>query len=155
MNFQSTRDLPAITLCVFALFAIPAFPRVARAGASADSPKAVCDQLARAARKDDFQAFQALSTGWTSQMASGHGASSPPQGGATTPGKAESELHSVHQSHLGQLKDLRCDAEHIADDHAVVEAESQGRKRLIPFIEVKGHWKFDARTYLSFYPMHH
>jgi hypothetical protein len=52
---------------------------------------------------------------------------------------------------MERLQDLSCANEVIAQDHAMVESLSQGEKRLIPFVKTNEGWKFDMRTYRSFY----
>lgn len=146
MRIQAKRSLATLSILALCAGASLSFP-VAHAGSSAGSPKAVCNELVVAAKKDDFQAFRDLSLNWETHETE--------KAEKRRSKKEESEVRSAHQSHLSQLKDLSCGAEHIAGDHAMVEAESQGQKRLIPFVQVKGQWKFDAWTYMSFYPMHH
>lgn len=136
------------------MIAVPSFAddtAGAKSAASTPSPKATCAQLAEAAKKDDFPAIQALTTDWAPP--GGHpgemAAPNPSKSGPSQ--KSPAAIHAMHEHHLSQLKDLTCGSEHVAGDHAVVEAESLGQKRLIPFIQVNGQWKFDARTYMSFY----
>jgi hypothetical protein len=52
---------------------------------------------------------------------------------------------------LERLKDLRCKDEQVAEDHATVLAETEGEKRLIPFVREENGWRFDIRSYASLY----
>ncbi len=129
------------------LLAVPASISLAAdtTSGNAASPKTACDQIVAAAKKDDFKTVESLTANWGMPH---HGAG---ETAGMNPKKMESDVKSAHQHHLSQLKDLSCGDEHVAGDHAVVEASSQGQKRLIPFVQVNGQWKFDARTYMSFY----
>lgn len=60
-------------------------------------------------------------------------------------------FNKMHDTQMASLKDLSCLREMIADDHAVVETESQGSKRLIPFVKQDQTWKFDPGAYMAFY----
>jgi hypothetical protein len=135
---------------------------LAQAGGSADatanaskSPKEVCNTLVDAAKKDDFNTVKQ----WT--LWGGHGmrhdkqqAGTSDAASAKTPakgGKMEAEFHKMHDQDMAALKDMSCGSETLAGDHAMVQAESKGQKRLIPFAQRDGRWMFDARTYMSFY----
>ncbi len=63
----------------------------------------------------------------------------------------EEGFKKMHEKEMERLKDLNCKEEKIAGDHAWVEAISQNETRLVPFKMVEGKWKFDMRTYHSFY----
>lgn len=104
-----------------------------------DGPSEVCKKLVEAAKKDDFDAVTKLSLG-------------EPHGP-----KAKGKFHDMHDKYLGKLKDTNCGSDLTADDHAVVQADSEGKKRLIPFVKSADGWKFDAHTYMAFYmgDMHH
>lgn len=104
----------------------------------ATSAKDACKIIVEAAKKDDFETVRL----YTTPTGRGEGERRK---------EAERRFHRMHRDQLAKLKDLSCGSEHRADAHAVVEAESEGRKRLVPFVEEKGGWKFDLRTYLSFY----
>ncbi len=60
-------------------------------------------------------------------------------------------FNEMHEEHLAELKDLECLREMVSEDHAVVEAESEGNKRLIPFVNTDTGWKFDSGAYMAFY----
>jgi hypothetical protein len=64
-------------------------------------------------------------------------------------------MGKMDHNYMERLKDLTCTKENIAGDHAVVEAKSEGQERLIPFVKMQDGWKFDERTYHSFYPGPH
>jgi hypothetical protein len=63
----------------------------------------------------------------------------------------EEGFKKMHEKEMERLKDLNCKEEKIAGDHAWVEAISQNETRLVPFKMVDGKWKFDMKTYHSFY----
>lgn len=60
-------------------------------------------------------------------------------------------FNKMHDDYMTELKDLNCLREMTSDDHAVVEAESDGKKRLIPFVKTTEGWKFDSGAYMAFY----
>jgi hypothetical protein len=119
------------------------------------SPKDVCNTLAEAAKKDDFQAFTQWTTGFGPRGGqAGEAGRDMPMRNPSKMNKRknmQSQFHQMHKDQLARLKDLSCGSETIAMDHAFVEAESKGEKRLIPFKMMSGKWMFDAHTYMSFY----
>ncbi|MCM2281655.1 MAG: hypothetical protein NDI61_07395 [Bdellovibrionaceae bacterium] len=105
--------------------------------AAADAtPLAVCKQLADSASKNDFESVQKHSM---EMRGPGKGS------------KADANFRKMHQENLGQIQNLNCLAETVSEDRAFVEAEAEGGKRLIPFVKTEAGWKFDAKTYMSFY----
>jgi len=98
------------------------------------SPGDVCKQLVEAAKKDDFDAVKKMSKG-------------EPHGK-----QAKGHFHKMHGEYMERLKNIGCGSDLVADDHAVVEAQTEGKKRLIPFVKEESGWKFDAMTYMTFYP---
>lgn len=60
-------------------------------------------------------------------------------------------FNEMHEDHLAELKDLKCLREMVSEDRAVVEAASEGNKRLIPFVNTDKGWKFDSGAYMAFY----
>ncbi len=60
-------------------------------------------------------------------------------------------FQKMHAGYMDRLQDLSCGSEVIATDHAVVESESKGERRLIPFVKTNEGWRFDMGTYQSFY----
>lgn len=66
-------------------------------------------------------------------------------------GKPGEGFAKMHEQEMKRLKALVCKDEKIAEDHAWVEATSQNETRLVPFKKMDGQWKFDMRTYHSFY----
>ena len=101
------------------------------AAVNAATPKEVCDSLAKAAQEDNFKAFAQLSVGHAS--------------------KGEKSFHSMHKDKMTALKGLTCGTETVAGTHAIVETAGPTEKRLIPFVEEGGTWKFDVATYRTFY----
>ena len=63
----------------------------------------------------------------------------------------QSEFARMSRRFFENVPDLTCGTELIAQDRAIVESESQGKKRLIPFIKTDEGWMFDLQTYRSFY----
>lgn len=129
------------------------------------SAKEACKNLVDAAKRNDLQAFSmwSLESGQMPQTQSRTGSESYEEGGEagvmgedTSMQKQEStgtqSGSQMHRQQMTQIKDLEsCGSQHIADNHAVVEAQSRGQKRLIPFVKEEGQWKFDGSTYMSFY----
>ncbi|MBI1860595.1 MAG: hypothetical protein HYR96_06735 [Deltaproteobacteria bacterium] len=101
------------------------------AALNAATPKEVCDSLAKAAQADNFKAFAEMSVGHQ--------------------GKQEKSFHSMHKDRMAALKNLTCGNETVAGKHAIVETAGPTEKRLIPFLEMDGTWKFDVATYKTFY----
>lgn len=117
------------------------------------TPKEVCDAIVKAGIDDNFKAFMELTI-----IPKGHDKSQPQQGSQDhcgVPGMNEKNLedgfHKMHEKHLELLKSTSCKDEKIAGDRSWVEAISKAESRLIPFKMVDGKWKFDMKTYLSFY----
>lgn len=119
------------------------------AAAQADSPKKACELLAQAAQKGDY------TTARTLMMKPMRGAG--PEGGRRMHKRDMDGAHmkqrfeEMRNEHMDQLKDLKCSSEQTAGNHAIVTAETQGDKRLIPFVKEGSSWKFDPHTYMSFY----
>lgn len=116
-------------------------------------PREVCDRLVQAAKKDDF----ALANQWTYELAG----SMPSESQAGTaggeamsgqPSGSPESMNGLSREQLASFKDLNCGSERIAGDHAFVEVKGKDQSRFIPFVkDTSGIWKFDARTYMSFY----
>jgi hypothetical protein len=126
------------------------------------NPKDVCTGLIDAAKKDDLNAFQLWTMSYrdTGTSTSETGAGSAGEVGTdmskskSMPGSSEnlSGNYKFPREEMARFKDLTCSSEHIAGSHAVVEVDTKsGEKRLIPFVMERGQWKFDPRTYTSFY----
>lgn len=109
----------------------------ATAAETASSPAGVCQALVKAAQDKNYDAFMSLADMPGHKMG---------KAGAQKP-----KFEGMHMKYMDRLKDLSCGAEMVADDRAVVESASQGKKRLIPFVKADGTWKFDAKTYMAFY----
>jgi hypothetical protein len=60
-------------------------------------------------------------------------------------------FEKMHKDHWAQLKELSCGTEIVTNDRAVIEAKTTEQSRLIPFVKTEEGWKFDAKTYMSFY----
>ena len=101
------------------------------------SPASACKTLAESAKAKDYQAVMNLTDGL------------PAPG--KVKGKQKQGFDKMHTQYLDKLQDLNCGQEMIAQDRAVVQADSQGQKRLVPFVRTNEGWKFDIRTYRSFY----
>ncbi|MEZ0391973.1 MAG: hypothetical protein ACAH59_07155 [Pseudobdellovibrionaceae bacterium] len=112
-----------------------AAPTASASAASPAGPTAACKAIAEAAKNKNFETFASLSTGM------------PPK--KAQPKKADFE--KMGQKYFEKIQDLSCNNEIIAEDHAVVEADAKGEKRLIPFLQTPQGWKFDMKTYQSFY----
>jgi hypothetical protein len=118
----------------------------------AKTPKDVCNRLIEAAKKDDFSAADQYTLWNRDRMSSDQQAGTMGSSKKSMKNKMEKGFHKVHREHLSMLKNLTCGSETLAGDHAFVETDSQQGKRLIPFVQQGGQWKFDAHTYMSFYP---
>ncbi|MCS6838634.1 MAG: hypothetical protein NZ480_07275 [Bdellovibrionaceae bacterium] len=103
------------------------------------TPAAVCLKLAEAAKNKRFEEFLSYTVNYER-----HSEKKKRKDGAA-------RFENMHKNYFDRLKNLTCGAEHIAESNAFVEAETDGRKRFIPFVQEKGQWKFDAKTYISFY----
>ncbi|MCB9255062.1 MAG: hypothetical protein H6617_10310 [Bdellovibrionaceae bacterium] len=109
---------------------------------AASTPKEVCEQLAKAARNNDFDTFTKLST-------------PPGRGIASTPKANQKNFQSMHQKQLDRIKDLACGTELVAGNQAVVKATSKGESRLVPFHKYSDLWRFDLPTYQAFNQIQH
>lgn len=128
--------------------------------APTNTPKEACEAIVKAGIDDNFQAFKDLTI-----MPTGHEKNSSDKGKNKNqsgrqdrcgiPGMNEKNLeegfHKMHEKHLELLKSINCKDEKIAGDRSWVEATSKEESRLIPFKIADGKWKFDMKTYLSFY----
>lgn len=118
----------ALTLGIFALGAT-AF--------AASSPREVCQQLAAAAKANDYATFSKLAS------PAGRSIASVRKGNSKT-------LQKAHKGQLEKLKNLSCETELIAGSQAVVKATSKGESRLVPFLRAANQWRFDLKTYRAF-----
>lgn len=107
----------------------------AEATTGSNSPTETCQHLVEAAKTNNFKEFQSATVGY--------------QGKAHADGKM---VGKMGPDYLDKIKSITCGEAHAAGDHAFVEAESGAEKRLIPFVNRDGKWKFDMKTYMSFYP---
>jgi hypothetical protein len=106
---------------------------------SNDSPKAACKSMVEAAKKGDFNELKGLSSGWDRVQHTAQEKS------------LKKGFEHMHQTQMDKLKDLKCGKEQVAEDHAIVIAESGEKERIVPFVKEGMGWKFDARTYMTFY----
>lgn len=133
LSFAQTQNSPAPTPP--SSTTSPASPTTANN--SSLTPMAVCQSMAQAAKNGDFKAYQNFSFG-------------APQHKGNKAG-----FDKMHQKYFDRLKDLSCTSENVSGNHAFVQASSQGQERLIPFKRTPDGWKFDAKTYMSFYDEGH
>lgn len=80
-----------------------------------------------------------------------HGMKGMPEGHDMHGMNMEDGFKKMHEKEMERLKGLNCKEEKISGDHAWVEATSQNETRLVPFKMMEGKWKFDMKTYHSFY----
>lgn len=112
--------------------------------ATPTTPTAVCQAIVESAKNKDFEGMKK----WMTAMGPHHGH----DGMAIEKMKGEKEaFNKMGAEHFEMIKDLTCGNELLADNHAIVMSEAQGKKRLIPFIKQNDAWKFDTHTYHSFY----
>lgn len=128
------------------LFIFGSLSSVTRAGSS-PSPQKVCQTLFQAIEKDDIRAFEVSSL--RPELLSAHQQLTQ-QAGTINP-KQDNPPAIIPKEQMGRLKGMKCGAEHISGSRAIVEAKTKTEKRLIPFVNVDGVWRFDVRTYESFY----
>lgn len=123
-------------LCISFLAAF-GFSALAETGTQAattttQSPTVACSQLVDAAKTGDINAFHSNVLG-TKKSGTGR------------------RFAKMGHDYMEKIKTISCGAEHIAGDRAFVESETNGEKRFIPFVQKEGQWKFDMKTYRSFY----
>lgn len=126
------------TCTVFASFAIGADKKTEL---NLKSPKDACNTIVQAAKNDDFETVKRATAQW----------SHPGHPGKDNKKNVEKKFHEMHDDYASTLKEISCGSENIADAHAFVEAKSKDEKRFIPFVRENAEWKFDVRTYTSFY----
>ncbi len=115
----------------------------ASAAASSTTPTQTCNKLVEAAKSNNYESMAGLVM--TPEHGKGHGK----MDGMKKPSKAK--FDKMHTAYMSEIKDVTCGNEMVAGDRAVVTAESTTQKRLIPFVQADGQWKFDMKTYRSFY----
>lgn len=127
----------ALSISVLAFTAM-AQDQAAPAEVKADAtPKEVCQAIAQNTKAKNFEAVQKLTAGMASNQ--------------KTAKKAKAGFNQMHSKQMETLQDLNCGNEMKTEDHAMVEAEAKGEKRLIPFVKTAEGWKFDMKTYRAFY----
>lgn len=106
--------------------------------AGAQTPTQACSKLIDAAKTDNFDAVAGMML-------------TPDYKKKDTRKKHKAKFEKMHDEYLSDIRNMTCTNEQIAGDHAVVTAETKEDKRLIPFVQSQGQWKFDMRTYRAFY----
>ncbi len=106
------------------------------AATTGTTPLQVCGQLVEAAKADNFTTAAGLMLA--------------PKGGKHH-AKGSPKFHKMGADYLKEIKTITCATEQIAGTRAFVTAETGAEKRLIPFVQDGGQWKFDMKTYKSFY----
>lgn len=124
---------------IFAMIAILAgqfaFAGTTTETTTATTPLSVCKNLVELTLKKDFAGVQNLSTAFGPHHGKSKGA----------------HFDKMHKENWSKLEKLSCTTETVANDHAFVEAQSEAGARLIPFVKTEAGWKFDMKTYMSFY----
>lgn len=118
-----------------------AFGAQAETATAGTTPTQVCSQLVEAAKGDNYEMVQNLTMT--------HGKKKADKGMKAHKAKFE----KMQKTYMAKLKEMTCGTEQVAGDHAVVTATAGEEKRLIPFVQAEGQWKFDMHTYRSFYHM--
>lgn len=103
-----------------------------------ETPTQVCGKLVEAAKTDNFEQFKNLSFHYEGKKA-----------------KGKMKFGKMGTEYMSKIKGITCQTEDIAGEHAYVSAQAEGTKRFIPFVNVDGTWKFDAKTYMSMYGKMH
>lgn len=120
-----------------------------------NTPKEACEAIVKAGIDDNFKAFMELTIVPTGHDKEKNKNQNGRQDRCGIPGMNEKNLekgfHKMHEKHLELLKSISCKDEKIAGDRSWVEATSKEESRLIPFKVADGKWKFDMKTYFSFY----
>ncbi len=101
------------------------------------TPTSVCQAIVDSAKSKNFEGM----TKWTTAMPAHHKKMK----------MNKTEFAKMGSKYFEKMQDLTCGTEIVAQDHAIIESESQGQKRLIPFVKKTDGWKFDLQTYHSFY----
>ena len=101
------------------------------------TPTSVCQAMVDSAKSKNFEGM----TKWTTAMPAHHKKMK----------MNKTEFAKMGSKYFEKMQDLSCGTEIVAQDHAIIESESQGQKRLIPFVKKTDGWKFDLQTYHSFY----
>lgn len=101
-----------------------------------ETPLTVCKNLVDSTIKKDFESVKKMSIGMPDHS----------QGKTAAAG-----FDKMHKTEWSKLEKLTCTSETIANDRAFVQAQADGGTRLIPFVKTETGWKFDGKTYMSFY----
>lgn len=103
------------------------------------SPLQACNQLVDAAKTKDYEKASQF------MMAPSH------KMGMVGKKPNKKKFEKMHQSYLNEIQNISCTEEQVAGDRAIVTATAQNQQRLIPFVQQEDGWKFDMKTYRSFY----
>ena len=140
--------MSTIAKIFFTLFVInQVSPQLGHAAEKSASPQKVCQELFASIEKNDTLAFENFSL--RPELLTEH--QQKTQQAGTTSGSETSSPSIIPQDQMSRLKGMKCGSEHIAGDRAFVEAKTKKETRLIPFVNIDGVWRFDVRTYQSFY----
>ncbi len=101
------------------------------------TPTSVCQAIVDSAKSKNFEGMNK----WTTAMPAHHKKMK----------MSKTDFAKMGSKYFEKMQDLTCGTEIMAQDHAIIESESQGQKRLIPFVKKADGWKFDLKTYHSFY----
>lgn len=113
-------------------------PGAASATAAATSPTQACNRIVEAAKSNNFDQVAGL-------MAM------PDHKKEKMDKKTRAKFDSMHSEYMSDIQKMTCGDEQVAGDRAMVTAQTDQEKRLIPFIQKEGQWKFDMKTYRAFY----
>lgn len=112
--------------------------QAADSGIKNTTAAAACQSMVNAAKSKNFDQFMKMTTDM-------------PAHERKNMKQTKNNFQKMQTQYMERLQDLNCGNEIVAKDHAVVETESKGEKRLIPFVQTNEGWKFDMKTYMSFY----
>lgn len=121
--------IAAIALCGFS-----AWSEGTTTTTPTETPTQICGKLVEAAKAENFDQFMNLSYHYEGKKA-----------------KGKMKFGKMGANYMTKIKGITCQSEDVAGEHAYVSAQSEGTKRFIPFINVGGAWKFDAKTYMTMY----
>ena len=106
---------------------------------SMSSPLQACNQLVDAAKNKDYERASQLMLTPKHKM------------GMMGKKSSKKKFNKMHENYLSEVQDISCSEEQVAGDRAFVTATTKNQERLIPFVQAEGGWKFDMKTYRSFY----
>jgi hypothetical protein len=133
---------------LIAALSLLAFPVLAEEAKQATSPKEACEKIVEAGKKGDFNLVKQYTAGGMEHHQKDGQTDKKMENMSE---KSKKDFEQMRQAHMDELKDLKCSSEQTVENHAFVTAETKDGKRLIPFVKEGEGWKFDPRTYMSFY----